>query len=198
MDLVTNAGLLGCKPCSTHMNSRKSLQQDVGTPLNDVTQYRRLIRRLLYLCITRSDITFVVHKLSQFLTKPCDGHMLAAERVLKYLKGTLGHSLHYASNFSLEVSMFSDADWASCPDTRRSVSGFCLFIGSSLVSWRSKKQHTISRSSTKAEYRVMVVACCEVVWITTLLADFGVVLKCPTPLYCDNQAAIYHFKSSLP
>ncbi|KAG6399186.1 hypothetical protein SASPL_140662 [Salvia splendens] len=144
LDLVTDAGLLGCKPSSIPMDSSKHLQQDEGEPLTDPTAYRRLIGRLVYLCITRPDITFAVNNLSQFLSKPCSGHMLAAEKVLKYLKSTLGHGIFYSAKSASDLSMFSDADWAACPDTRRSVSGFCLFLGSSLISWRSKKQHTVS------------------------------------------------------
>ncbi|XP_042055730.1 uncharacterized mitochondrial protein AtMg00810-like [Salvia splendens] len=191
LDLVTDAGLLGCKPSSIPMDSSKHLQQDEVEPLTDPTAYRRLIGRLVYLCITRPDITFAVNNLSQFLSKPCSGHMLAAEKVLKYLKSTLGHGIFYSAKSASDLSMFSDADWAACPDTRRSVSGFCLFLGSSLISWRSKKQHTVSRSSAEAEYRSMALACCEVVWILALLKDFGVSVKQPVPLYCDNQAAVY-------
>ncbi|XP_042017572.1 uncharacterized mitochondrial protein AtMg00240-like [Salvia splendens] len=147
------------------MDSSKQLQQEESEPLTDPTAYRRLIGRLVYLCITRPDITFAVNKLSQFLSKPHTGHMLAGEHVLRYLKGTIGHGLYYSAKSDLSLSNFSDADWAACPDTRRSISGFCLFLGTSLISWRSKKQHTVSRSSAEAEYRAMVVACCEVVWI---------------------------------
>ncbi|KAG6385899.1 hypothetical protein SASPL_154782 [Salvia splendens] len=133
------------------MDSSKTLQQDEGEPLSDPTAYRRLIGRLVYLCITIPDIAFAVNKLSQFVSKPCPGHMLAAERVLKYLKSTLGHGLFYSAKADLSLSIFSYADWAAYPDTRRSISGFCLFLGSSLISWRSKKQHTVSRSSSEVD-----------------------------------------------
>lgn len=191
LDLVSDAGLLGCKPSSTPMDSTKSLHQDAGDPLPDPTPYRRLIGRLVYLCITRPDITFAVNKLSQFLSKPCSEHMLAGERVLRYLKGTMGHGLFYSTKADPHLSIFSDADWAACPDTRRSISGFCLFLGTSLISWRSKKQHTVSRSSAEAEYRAMALACCEVVWIVALLKDFGMDVTKSVPLYCDSQAAVH-------
>ncbi|KAG6401021.1 hypothetical protein SASPL_137866 [Salvia splendens] len=151
LDLVSDSGLLGCKPSTTPMDSTKHLQQEDGEVLDDPTTYRRLVGRLVYLCITRPDITFAVNKLSQYLSKPHTGHMLAAEKVLRYLKGTIGHGLHYSTKSDLSLSIFSDADWAACPDTRRSISGFCLFLGTSLISWRSKKQHTVSRSSAEAD-----------------------------------------------
>lgn len=84
-----------------------------------------------------------------------------------------------------------DADWAACQDTRRSITGYCLFLGISLISWRAKKQHTISRSSAKAEYRAMAQASCEVVWASTLLTDFGIKRERVVRLYCDNQAAVH-------
>ncbi|KAG6401083.1 hypothetical protein SASPL_137928 [Salvia splendens] len=127
------AGLLGCKPASTPMDSIKQLQMDAGPPLDDPTANRRLIGRLVYLYITRPDITFAVNKLSQFLSKPCLDHSLAAERVLRYLKGTIGHGLFYSAQADISPSIFSEADWAGCPDTRRSISGFCLFIDTSLI-----------------------------------------------------------------
>ncbi|XP_057791336.1 uncharacterized mitochondrial protein AtMg00810-like [Salvia miltiorrhiza] len=133
--------------------------------ISDSTTYRRLIGRLLYLTLTRPDITFVVNNLSQFVSKPCNGHLLAAERVLKYLKGTIGHGLFFSKTSTFSLSAFCDADWAACPDTRKSVAGFDVFLGSSLISWRSKKQNTISRSSVEAKYRAMAQVSCEVTWI---------------------------------
>ncbi|KAG6416324.1 hypothetical protein SASPL_123752 [Salvia splendens] len=101
LDLVSDAGLLGCKPSATPMDSSKQLQQEEGEPLTEPTAYRRLIGRLVYLCITRPAITFAVNKLSQFLSKPHIGHMLAGERVLRYLKGTIGHGLYYSTKADL-------------------------------------------------------------------------------------------------
>ncbi|XP_042023095.1 uncharacterized mitochondrial protein AtMg00810-like [Salvia splendens] len=166
MDLIRDAGLLGCKPSHVPMDPLKQLKQDSGNLMEDPSKYRRLIGRLLYLCITRADITFAVHKLSQFVSKPCEKHWEAGEKVLRYLKDTPGHSLFYSSAANSILSNFSDADWAACPDTRRSMTGYCLFLGTSLISRRAKKQHTISRSSAEAEYRAMAQASCEVVWAT--------------------------------
>lgn len=164
---------------------------DSGSPLEDVSKYRRLIGRLLYLCITRPDITFVVHKLSQYVSKPCIEHWQAAERVLRYLKGTPGHGLFYSSSSKPTLSIFTDADWAACPDTRKSMTGYCLFLGNSMISWKAKKQNTISRSSAEAEYRAMAQATCEIVWAIAILEDFGIKVEKVVPLYCDNQSAIY-------
>ncbi|XP_042051456.1 secreted RxLR effector protein 161-like [Salvia splendens] len=159
--------------------------------MEDSSKYRRQIGRLLYLCITRPDITFVVHKLSQYVSNPCVDHWEASERILRYLKATPGHGLFYSIKATPTLSIFSDADWAACPDTRRSMTGYCLFLGSSLVSWKSKKQQTISRSSAEAEYRAMAQATCEVTWAIALLKDFGVKVEKAVPLFCDNQVAMH-------
>ncbi|XP_042027233.1 secreted RxLR effector protein 161-like [Salvia splendens] len=137
------------------------------------------------------DITFAVHKLSQYVSKPCDEHWEATEKILKYLKGTPGHGLFYSSDSNSTLSIFSDADWAACPDTRRSMTGYCLFLSSPLVSWKAKKQHTVSRSSVEAEYRAMAHATCKVVRAIALLEYFGIKVEKAVPLFCDNQVAVH-------
>ena len=123
LDLLESAGLLACKRSSVPMDPYVPLSTEDGVHLPSVTPYRELIGRLLYLTITRPDITFAVHKLSQFLQKPTDVHLNDAHRVLKYLKGNLGQGLFYSSSSELCLNAFADADWASCRDTRISTTG---------------------------------------------------------------------------
>ena len=145
------------------MEQNLHLSMDVGKLLPDAIQYRKLIGRLLYLTLTRPDITYAVHRLSQFLTEPREPHMLAVNRVLQYLRGTPSRGLFFSSSSSVQVKAFYDADWAGCPDSKRSIIGYSVFLGDSLISWRSKKQSTVSRSSAEAEYKAMATTTCEFV-----------------------------------
>ncbi|XP_073046251.1 uncharacterized mitochondrial protein AtMg00240-like [Primulina eburnea] len=142
------------------MDANTKLSLDDGELISNPTAYRRLIGRLIYLTITRPDLTNVVNKLSQYVYKPHTSHMEAALNVLRYIKGTIRQGLIYKNASDLKLKFFSYAYWGSCLDTRRSVTGFCVFLDESMVSWRSKKQQTVSRSSAEAEYKSMAAATC--------------------------------------
>ncbi|XP_019420638.1 PREDICTED: uncharacterized protein LOC109330815 [Lupinus angustifolius] len=125
------------------------------------------------------------------MASPTNNHYKALTRILRYLKGNHGQGLFYPVNSSLHIKAFSDSDWATCPDTRRSISGYCTFLGDSLISWKSKKQTTVSRSSSEAEYRALVLASCEIQCLTFLLDDFQLHYTQSALLYCDNNSARY-------
>ncbi|KAL3642758.1 hypothetical protein CASFOL_013573 [Castilleja foliolosa] len=160
-----------------------------GDLIEDVSGYRRLIGKLLYLTLTRPDIAFTVHKLSQFVSQPREPHSKAVHHLLRYIKKSPGLGVFYSSNSDLTLNAYSDADWASCPDTRRSTSGFCVFLGSSLISWKAKKQVTVSRSSAEAEYRSMALVASEITWLAQLLEDLQIQVH-KRNLFCDNHAAV--------
>lgn len=171
------------------------LSKDTCTPLESATPYRELIGILLYLTINMPDITFVVHRLSQYLQFPTDVHLQAAQWILKYLKCNQGQGLFYYATTDLCLNAFANADWGTCHDTRRSTTGYCVYLGTSLICWKSRKQHTISRSSTKAEYRSMADVTREILWLHQLLSDFHIQIP-STKLFCDNKSAI-HIASNL-
>ena len=191
LDLLHDSGMLGSKPLSTPMDNSLRLHQDSSDLLTDVLSYRRLVGRLLYLTSTRPDIVFATQQLSQFMANPTQVHFRAATRILRYLKGCPGKGLLFRRNSPIQILAFSDADWATCIDSRKSVTGYCFFLGSSLVSWKTKKQSTVSRSSSEAEYRALASTTCELQWLTFLLNDLCVSCSKPAVLYCDNQSALH-------
>ncbi|GFS37423.1 hypothetical protein Acr_00g0051930 [Actinidia rufa] len=154
-DLLTRAGLLDCKTASTPLEANARLTSLDGHLLSDVTLYRQLIDNLIYLTVTRSNIAHAVHLVSQFMSAPRSTHYATVLRILWYVKGTLFHGLHFSSQSSLQLYAYSDADWVGDPTDRRSTTGFCFFLGDSLISWHSKKQNLVARSSTEAEYRAL-------------------------------------------
>jgi hypothetical protein len=142
---------------------------------------------------TRPDISFSVQHLSQFVSKskPLVPHYTAATRILKYLKSAPAKGLFFPASSSLKLSGYADSDWARCHETRKSVTGYCVFIGSSLISWKSKKQNTVSRSSTEAEYRALASLTCEIQWLHYLLQYFKIKISNPASVFCDSSSAIY-------
>lgn len=172
------------------MNKTRNSQDD-GKLLEEPIKYGRLVGRLLYLTITRPDLTYFAHVLSQYLSQPREPHWNAALRVVRYLKSSLGQGVYFPTTNQIHLKAFCDADWASCPDTRRSITGYYMFIGDALVSWRSKKQQFVYRSSAEAKYRSMAATVCELVWFKHLLSDLGIDHSRPAQLFCDKQAAIH-------
>jgi hypothetical protein len=191
LEILEDSGLLASRPVSFPMDNNLKLSKFEGELLEDPTAYRRLVGCLLCLTITRPDLTFSVQHLSQFMSTPRKPHLDDAYRVLRYIKNAHSQGLFFPVVSDFKLKSFCDADWAGCPDTHRSVIGFCLFLGDALISWKSKKQQTVSRSSSKAEYRAMVVACCEIMWISSLLQDLQVSSSSSALFFCDSQAAIH-------
>lgn len=150
LDILADTGMLEAKPSTTPMMKDTKPLYDTTSPPHDPTAFRRLIGRLLYLTNTRPDISFAVQHLSQFMQNPTANHYEAALRIVRYIKNAPGHGLYFSSDSPIHLKAFSDSDWATCPMSRRSTTGFCIFMGSSLISWRSKKQTTVSRSSSEA------------------------------------------------
>ncbi|XP_057503724.1 uncharacterized mitochondrial protein AtMg00810-like [Actinidia eriantha] len=188
-DLLSRAGLTDNKTVDTPLENNVRFHTTDGEPLSDPTLYRQLVGSLIYLTVTRPDISHAVHIVSQFMSAPRSTHYAAVLRILRYVKGTIFHGLHYSSHSSLTLRAYSDADWAGDPTDRRSTTGYCFFLGDSLISWRSKKQSVVARSSTESEYRALATATSELLWLRWLLQDLGI--DSPSvSLHCDNHSAI--------
>lgn len=121
---------------------------------------------------------------------PGQEHFEAAFRILIYLKGTPGKGLLFKKQGHLQVEVYTDADWARSITDRKSTSGYCTFVGGNLVTWRSKKQNVVARSSADAEFRSVAHGICEVLWIKRLLEDLKIQSILPMKVHCDNKAAI--------
>ncbi|KAF5480295.1 hypothetical protein F2P56_001057 [Juglans regia] len=145
LDILSEVGLLASKPSPLPMEPNLKISKDEGELFHDPTLYRKLVGKLLYLTNTRPDLSYSVHLLSQFMETPRLPHYNAVIKVLRYLKGTPGQGLFFPTASTFNLVAYSDANWGNCPDTRRSTTGFCVFIGSSLICWKSKKQTTVSR-----------------------------------------------------
>lgn len=150
-----------------------------------------MIGALQYLTLTRPDISFAVNKVCQFLHAPTTLHWTRAKRILAYVKHTVGVGQTFSTSQSNLISAFTDADWADSVDDTRSTSGFAIFFGPNLVSWCAKKQATISRSSTEAEYKALANATPKIIWLQSMLKELRVSQVQAPCLWCDNLGATY-------
>ncbi|CAM8928890.1 unnamed protein product [Rhodiola kirilowii] len=191
LEILEDAGFTDCKPALIPMEIKHGLSLSSATPLEDPLSYRRLVGRLLYLAVTRPDLAYPVHILSQFMQQPTIDHLNAAHKVLRYIKGAPAQGIFFSGKSTISLSAYCDADWAACPLTRRSLSGYCVLLGSSLISWKTKKQTLVARSSAESEYRAMAAVCAELIWLTGLFQDLGCSVPRPIALYCDNTAALH-------
>ncbi|GJT24664.1 ribonuclease H-like domain-containing protein [Tanacetum coccineum] len=195
LELIDEFGLLARKPSNLRMQPNISLtseQSDTKPLLDNGTEYQNLIGKLIYLTTTRPDIAYTVSYFSQFMHNPLRSHLKTALKVIRYLKGSLGKGINMikGSAFSIDLKAYSNSDWARCADTRRSITGYCVFMCGSLVSWKSKKQKTISKSSTKVEYRSLASVTSEVIWILKILKDLKCFNLLPVKVFCDSNSAI--------
>ncbi|KAJ9537518.1 hypothetical protein OSB04_030251 [Centaurea solstitialis] len=188
-EILARADMVSCNPCSTPA-TRTKLAVD-GEPVPDPTLYRSLAGALQYLTFTRPDIAYAVQQVCLFMHDPRLPHLNALKRILRYLKGTISHGLHIKASAVDRLVAYSDADWAGCPTTRRSTSGFCVYLGDNLVSWSSKRQHVVSRSSAEAEYRGIANVVAETAWLRNLLLELYCPLSRATVVFCDNVSAMY-------
>jgi hypothetical protein len=144
----------------------------------------------MYLVNTRHDICYAVNVLSQFMSQLRQTHWIAKEHVLRYLRGTVGYGLRYASSVDLSLQGYVDADWAGSALDRKSTSDCCFTLGSAMVSWCSRKQSSVALITAEAEYIALSVAVCEAAWLRKLLTDLFDHEMDPTIIHCDNQSCV--------
>uniref|UniRef100_A0A2N9EGM1 Uncharacterized protein n=1 Tax=Fagus sylvatica TaxID=28930 RepID=A0A2N9EGM1_FAGSY len=188
-DLLSKFNMHTCKAASTPFSISHKLQPSSEALLPDPTPYHSLVGALQYATFTRPDITYAVNQVCQYMHKPTATHFAAAKRILRYLQGTLSLGICFRSGSSV-LTAFTDSDWAGDLYDRRSTTGITVFLGNNPITWVSKKQHTVSRSSTEAEYRALASGAAELAWIRQVLCDLGIVLPHAPIMWCDNTSAI--------
>ncbi|XP_074315256.1 secreted RxLR effector protein 161-like [Silene latifolia] len=153
-------------------------------------KYRRLIGRLMYLTITRPDLVYAVHILSQFVHAPRKEHLDAVLRTIRYIKGSPGKGIVIERNNDLLLRGYSDSDYARFPLTRRSLTGYFVTLGHSPISWKARKQTTVAKLSAEAEYRALGAVTSEVIRLKCFLKSLGLNHRTPIEVFCDNTAAL--------
>lgn len=188
-DLLHRTKMDNAKPVVTPMCSSQILTAYLGTPLTDPTQFRATVGSLQYLGLTRPDIAFAVNRLSQYMHQPTDIHWEAVKRVLRYLAGTVTHGIFFSASTPLTLHAYSDADWAGNKDDYTSTGAYIVYIGKQPVSWASRKQKSVARSSTEAEYRSVADTAAELRWIHSVANEQCIPLTGTPTIFCDNIGA---------
>ncbi|KZV29502.1 Cysteine-rich RLK (receptor-like protein kinase) 8 [Dorcoceras hygrometricum] len=190
LDLLEETGMTGCRPSDTPIDPNLRLASITQGTHVDIGRYQRLVEKLIYLAHTRPDIAFAVSMVSQFMHSPYEEHLEAVYKILRYLKNTTGKGLLFKKSSQRNIEGFTDADWAGSIIDRRSTSGYCIFLWGNLVTWRSKKQSVVARSSAEAELRAMANEVCELLWLKKVLGELKLEVGTPMRLFCDNKSAM--------
>ncbi|GJW79413.1 ribonuclease H-like domain-containing protein [Tanacetum coccineum] len=195
-EILERAHMENCNPCRTPVDTESKLGSD-GDPVSDPTLYHILAGTLQYLIFTRPDLSYAVQQVCLYMHDPRDPYFTALKRILCYVRGTLDYGLQLHVSSTTQLSAYTDADWAGCPVTRQSTSGYCVFLGDNLLSWSAKRQVTLSRSSAEVEYRGVANVVDETAWIRNLLCELHTPLFTATLVYCDNVSAVYMSTNSV-
>ncbi|GAV57470.1 hypothetical protein CFOL_v3_01007 [Cephalotus follicularis] len=180
-DLISRATMTTCKPLKT----------PIAASCQDPIKFRSIVGAVQYVTLTRPDISFAVNKVCQYMHTPTEAHWFMVKRIVRYLHGTKSQGLLLSKANSLPLQAFCDADWAGSTEDCRSTGGYAIYLGPNLISWSSKKQRTISRSSTESEYKAVADTSAESIWLQSLLAELGISLPSVPIIWCDNISATY-------
>ncbi|XP_014517337.1 uncharacterized protein LOC106774818 [Vigna radiata var. radiata] len=190
LDILSEIGMLACKLADTPIETNHSLTVYLDQIETDKHRYQRLVGKLIYLSHTIPDIAYSMSIISRFMHSPSEEHMTALYLILRYLKGSPRKGLLFSKNDKACIEGYTDSDWARDKTTGQSTSGYFTFVEGNLVTWRSKKQKVVARSSAEAEFRSMAYVICELLWIRSILADLGIKYEQPMNLFCDNKVAV--------
>jgi len=189
-ELLQKAQMGDPKPMHTPMVAGQKLSKIGSSDFEDPVLYRSVVGALQYVTLTRPEISYSVNKVCQFMQCPKFDHWKAVKRILRYLSGTMSYGLLLKKSASLHLVAFCDSDWASDVDDRKSTSGFCVYLGQNPITWSSKKQPTVSRSSTEAEFRSLAATVTEILWLQSLLKELHVQPTTVPLVHCDNLSVV--------
>ncbi|GKC48257.1 ribonuclease H-like domain-containing protein [Tanacetum coccineum] len=190
MELLERAHMSNCNATRTPVDTESKLGSD-GDQVSDSTLYRTLAGGIQYLTFTRPNISYAMQQICLHMYDPREPYLAALKRVLRYILGTLDHGLQLHVSSTSQLNAYTDADWAGFFVTRRSTSGYCVFLGDNLLSWSAKRQVTLSRSSAEAEYRGVANVVAETACIRKLLQELHTPLFTATLVYYDNVSVVY-------
>lgn len=188
-DLLARTKMTDARPVVTPLATSPTLTLHAGTALTEPAEFHTVVGSLQYLSLTRPDIAYTVNKLSQFMHRPTTEHWNAVKRLLRYLCGTIHYGIMLHRHSPSDIHAYSDADWAGNKDDYTSTGAYIIYMGRNPISWCSKKQPTVARSSTEAEYCSVASTAAEVCWVTSLLSELGIVPSQSPVIYCDNVGA---------
>ncbi|GJT77266.1 retrovirus-related pol polyprotein from transposon TNT 1-94 [Tanacetum coccineum] len=207
LELLQSVGLSNCNPVSSPMVTSSSLSLNDSTAFSNLVKYRQVVGSLQYVPLSRPGMAFAVNKVCQYMHAPTENHWSAAKRILRYLYGTVAHGMliHRSFGSTLQafndvlwkgnpdtlLEAFSDVDWARDSDDRCSTRGFAIYLGSNLISWTARKQHTILHSSIEVEYKAVAKTVAELTWLQALFNELGIRSSSTPILWFDNLGATY-------
>lgn len=181
--------MLGCKPIDTLMDSTTKLGAKKDNEMVGKGKYQRPVKKLMYLSHTRLNINFSVSVISQFMNNPTKKNMEVVHRILRYLKITPRNGLYFKKTLSNYIEIFIDVDQVRSISNCRSTFGYCTYVWRNLVTWCSKKQSIVLRSSAKSKFRV-VTHMCEGLWLRRVLRELRILIEKLMKMFCDNQSGI--------
>ncbi|XP_071719535.1 uncharacterized mitochondrial protein AtMg00810-like [Rutidosis leptorrhynchoides] len=190
-DITAREDLVQHNPFSTPVDILGKQSASMDKPYSKLTPYRSLASALQYLTFTRPDICYALKQVCLHMHSPHEAQIHSLKRIIRYIKGTLSLGLHILKTTNSSIVSYTDADWADCPDTRRSTFGYCVYLGDKLISWSSNLQEIVSRSSAKEEYRGVANVVAETCWLRNLLLELHDPITKATLVFCDNVSAIY-------
>jgi hypothetical protein len=188
LEVLEKFGMNKCNPVLNPIVPGCRLSKDEDGVKVDSTIYKQIVGSLMYLTATRPDMMFVVSLISRYMSNPTELHMEAAKRILRYLKGTTDFGVFYRG--TRELNVYTDSDYAGDQEDRKSTSGYVFLFSSGAVSWSSKKQPTVTLSTTEAEFIAAAFCACQVVWLRRIFETLGKHQDKPTVVHCDSSSAI--------